>query len=713
MERTPPGYNKLHYIIAEQSIFVKGNPGTRQSGAETRISPHTAAPCLDCAGKVCYNEQEIIPISKESGFNMKRKSIIGRILGTALIALTAASLTLPASAENFSSGSCGESLTYSISADGVFTLSGSGAMYDYKRGETPWEMFDGTIRKVVAGNEVTRIGTYAFYDCMGLSEVVLGTGTESVGAYAFYGCEDLITLTLGDDTAVSASSSFRNTALTTVILRSSVTDIPPEIRDFSTVTAFEADNSDGIGYYDTNGILYCFADDGKTETTTLVKVPEGKLFEGTFTPESDTDILGENALRHQTLLTGVILPQSVTKIGEWALYGCTSLTEFTPGDASDCVDNTFGGNVPLRTVHLRSSVTSLADSIRDLSTVLAFDADNSDGMGYYDIDGVLYHYANDGETETTTFVKLPTGKLCTAYTVADGTDIIGDSTFRNHEILGSVKLPDSVKNIGAFAMDSCPSLKEITLQSNAACTKSTFSGSNLRTVFLSDSVTSLDDDIRDLDTLTAFEVRDTDGGGFYDVNGILYFCDDESKILVKIPESMELSGSFTAEVGTTHVGKYAFCNLDELSAVYLPVTFHTFAENAFYSCDKLIGIYFYGKPPAKTYPSSLPDPEDVILYYVEGTEGWTDPWNGYDTAIFIPGTPNKGDVNEDGTVDSNDSDIFSRIFAGMLRRFRKYFTNICANNSCDFNGDGVISRRDAMILSRYLAGWEDCAEYFQ
>ena len=66
-------------------------------------------------------------------------------------------------AEVVDSGSCGESLTWSLDGDGVLTIRGMGEMADYQAYSTPWENNNSRIKSVVVEPGVTSIGANAFY----------------------------------------------------------------------------------------------------------------------------------------------------------------------------------------------------------------------------------------------------------------------------------------------------------------------------------------------------------------------------------------------------------------------------------------------------------------------------------------------------------------------------------------------------------------------
>lgn len=489
-------------------------------------------------------------------------------------------------AGDFPERTCGENLTWALS-DGILTISGTGDMYDYDRYETPWYSSASAIRKVITDDDVTRIGANSFYGCKELTEVVLGRGVASVGEFAFCDCSALHTFTPGDATHTIDSAFFDTDRLTTILLRNSVTKLSNTFRDMDTVTTFEVDDTDGTGFYMSGDTLYHRETVDGEEIKTLVKYPEGLPLTGTYVPESDTDIIGDKAFYNQELLEEVILPEGIYEIEEFAFRGCSALHTFTPGDTTRTVDSAFFDTDSLALIILRNTVTELSSALRDLSTVTAFEAEDTDGIGYYDVNGILYHY-----------------------------DILEDETV---------------------------------------------------------------------------------------------------KTLVKCPEGNKFTGTYTAESGTNIIGENAFYGQNLLEAVYLPESVYKVSSHAFYGCTALHGVYFYGKPPVSLPNNTFQNcPSDLILYYIEGTEGWTDPWKGYDTEPFLAKDPVTGDVNGDSIVDTTDIQILIRIFAGWLRRYSDYLKPILNINAVlDLNKDGFFNSKDVMILNRYLNGWEGFSQYFE
>ena len=89
---------------------------------------------------------------------------------------------------------CGDNITWSLSEDGVLTLSGSGEMYDYSKNDlnyAPWYEDRSNVKTLKISDGITHIGAYAFYQC-GLTDIDnLPDSITSIGKYAFYFCRSL------------------------------------------------------------------------------------------------------------------------------------------------------------------------------------------------------------------------------------------------------------------------------------------------------------------------------------------------------------------------------------------------------------------------------------------------------------------------------------------------------------------------------------------
>ena len=127
----------------------------------------------------------------------------------------------------YDSGSCGENVTWTLTADGTLTISGTGAMTDYTYdSRSPWYSCRTYIKRVVMQQGVTSIGDHAFWDCSGLTSVTIPDGVTSIGDSVFSGCTALTAVTISDGVTAIGGSTFSNCIrLAKVTIPKSVTSI--------------------------------------------------------------------------------------------------------------------------------------------------------------------------------------------------------------------------------------------------------------------------------------------------------------------------------------------------------------------------------------------------------------------------------------------------------------------------------------------------------
>ena len=107
------------------------------------------------------------------------------------------------------SGTCGANLTWVYTtADNTLTITGTGDMSDYTSTTMPWKSYNSSIKNVIIGDGVTSIGTFAFYNCSGLTSVIIGDGVTSIGSNAFSGCRGLTSVTIPDAVTSIGNNAF-------------------------------------------------------------------------------------------------------------------------------------------------------------------------------------------------------------------------------------------------------------------------------------------------------------------------------------------------------------------------------------------------------------------------------------------------------------------------------------------------------------------------
>ena len=81
------------------------------------------------------------------------------------------------------SGTCGDNLTWTLTPEGVLTISGSGAMYDYQGSSntTPWYPYLNGITELHLPEGMTHIGAYAFWSMYNLEELIIPSTVKTIG----------------------------------------------------------------------------------------------------------------------------------------------------------------------------------------------------------------------------------------------------------------------------------------------------------------------------------------------------------------------------------------------------------------------------------------------------------------------------------------------------------------------------------------------------
>lgn len=92
------------------------------------------------------------------------------------------------------SGTCGESLAWTLDKEGLLRIEGNGDMLHYSAGGAPWYGLRGDIETVVFPDGLTAIGNYALYGCNALAAAAIPDSVTKIGQAAFAGCGSLQTI---------------------------------------------------------------------------------------------------------------------------------------------------------------------------------------------------------------------------------------------------------------------------------------------------------------------------------------------------------------------------------------------------------------------------------------------------------------------------------------------------------------------------------------
>lgn len=222
------------------------------------------------------------------------------------------------------SGSCGDGLTWSLSA-GTLTITGSGAMTNYtEKNMAPWYHLRDEIIRLELPAGLTSIGDLAFYGCGRLSAVVIPDSVTRIGQYAFARCSEMKLLNLGSGLVEIGESAFAE-CYAVEALR-----LPESLRSLGK-----------------NAFYRC-------ESITSVVIPAG------------VTQIGYAAFAYCLDLVTADVRSAVSELPELIFYGCEKLISVTiSGNVDTIGDFAFRGCDTLTTVHYGDGVIS-AEEIQEM-----------------------------------------------------------------------------------------------------------------------------------------------------------------------------------------------------------------------------------------------------------------------------------------------------------------------------------------------------------
>jgi len=192
------------------------------------------------------------------------------------------------------------------------------------------------LTNITIQDGVTEISDFAFQNCTGLTSVTIGSGVTSVGRGAFSGCTGLTSITIPDSVTVIRSSAFSGcTGLTSITIPDSVTVIGNNA--FSGCTGLTSVHITDIAAWCGISFASVGEDNDDPNCNPLYYAHNlylnGKKVTDLVIPDGVTSI-GNLAFSGYTSLTSITIPDSVTEIGYFAFLGCTNLTSIHITDIS-------------------------------------------------------------------------------------------------------------------------------------------------------------------------------------------------------------------------------------------------------------------------------------------------------------------------------------------------------------------------------------------
>ena len=404
-----------------------------------------------------------------------------------------------------------------------------------------------------------------------------------------------------------------------------------------------------------------------------------------------------------------VIPNTVTSIGNFAFYQCSSLTSIDiPNSVTSIGHSAFNGCSSLASIDIPNSVTTIGGS--------AFF-----GTGWYNNqpDGLVYA----GLVAYTYKGTMPNG---TSITLRDGTLGIAAGAFYNCKGLISINMPNSVTNIGASAFYGCSSLASLSIPDSVSvpiigedtfygCSSLTsftipnnvslidknafFACTSLTSVTLGNSLTTIGEKAFSFCTsLLSVEIPNT----LTTIGeSAFYYC--YSLTSVTIPNSVTYIDmdafygcgltSVTIPNSVTYLGYEAFLECSRLTNVTIGNSISDIYDNTFYGCNALETVKCIGTVPpvmkrtncfstAAYNNATLLVPSSSIEAY-QATDYWYmfNHIQGYNSTTT-------GDVDGDGLVNISDVTVLIDMLLG----------GTTPPSSADVDGDGSVNISDVTTL---------------
>ena len=473
-------------------------------------------------------------------------------------------------------------LTSGTGAGTVYKNDSTNSVYTYRY--TPWYISRANITEIVVKEGVVSLGAYTFKDCTNLQKVSLPESLTSIAGYTFNLCSNLSEINIPAGLTTLGTAVFSgNTSLTSITVPEGITALSTNVfKNCTSLAELTMPASTTIAETSFSG---CTGIKKVTLTAGTGVMPSYTTTTFKYTPwyisregieeiymEDGVTSITAHAFRGCTGLKKLTISDSALEMGDYAMYNCTGLVDYTAPCNLEYKLNTAVGCDYVE----KLTLTKGTGVMPDFSTVVKEYADYSVRM--YECRPWCYN--KDTSVGMSTKLNLRTAVL------ENGITSIDKYAFEYCAGLTSVTVPNSVTSIDKYAFKDCSGLTSITIPDSVTsigygafknCT-------SLTSITIPDSVTSIDfATFSNCSSLTSITV---------DSSNTVYDSRNNCNAIIRKSDNTLMQGCNTTVIpsNVTRIDSYAFHYCKGLTSITIPDSVTSIGYEAFYHCTGLTSI---------------------------------------------------------------------------------------------------------------------------